>query len=353
MTAQPEMIREYTPADRDGLRALAFQCPQGDRLRIVSTFDDPMSRVQKFEAGTLVVAEDEGALVGTCAVGIKTLATTQGPVRMGYAFGMQVHPRHRRRKLASRLLTAIDAWLGERSVQHYYVSVLADNAASLALCAEHGARLLYEVAVCGWPLLAKRRERLRSEPEPLSPDQTRSAWAQHFSASPLRLNDWSSVLDAPSSQSWMVEDRGSMASISAWTSFPETYWIAIRRPRAFDLFAAFHNRVGPMLGYSAIPGLRQPIPYAYLYAPMLVGERGEQLMRGLLETVSNKLRARGCVLCFALVGAHQEHKALLPSWSALTTPVRLLEFSTHEGDARGFPEDWDSSEHVFLDPRDF
>jgi len=135
-------IRFYHPDDDPALMALERLSPRGLPEPFVHYRRRFIDRAALFSDHQMLVAEDQGQVIGCVAVGVKRTRVGGQPVSLGYVFDVRTHPERRRCGLGTALVSAVDDYLKERGVDGVYAHIVTSNVASLKLFAKLGyARL--------------------------------------------------------------------------------------------------------------------------------------------------------------------------------------------------------------------
>lgn len=98
-------IREATVNDNEELKHLQAQCPQGTSL-ILSTVNTPdfFARAKAYESYKVYAACEGDTIIASHAWALRNALVSGKLSRMGYFFQTFVHPNHRKKNIAKRLL---------------------------------------------------------------------------------------------------------------------------------------------------------------------------------------------------------------------------------------------------------
>ncbi len=138
-------IRDYRPDDDPALMILERLSPRGLPEPFVHYRRRFIDRAALFAEHHLLVAEDDGEVIGCVAVGLKQTHVGGRAVRLGYVFDARTHPAWRRRGVASALVAALDDSLRARGADGLYGHIVASNVASLHLFAKCGYQRLRQL----------------------------------------------------------------------------------------------------------------------------------------------------------------------------------------------------------------
>lgn len=113
------MIRPFAPSDLHGLDALWRRCFPDDAARNAAPVSVPEKL--RIEPGSVLVAEDGGAIVGSIMHGYDG--------HRGWLWGVAVAPSHRRQGLGAALVRAAEAELTARGCLKVNLQIREGNAA--------------------------------------------------------------------------------------------------------------------------------------------------------------------------------------------------------------------------------
>ena len=132
-------IRVATPEDNAELQRLQARCPQGTSL-IVSIVNTPdfFARAKAYAESQVLVACEDGKIVGSMACSIRPGMVNGSTKRLGYAFQAFTAPEHRRSGVAKELLSQAETYFGENNVSLVYTLIMYGNEPSMRLVEEQG-----------------------------------------------------------------------------------------------------------------------------------------------------------------------------------------------------------------------
>jgi len=135
-------IREALLEDNNELQELQAKCPQGTTL-IVSTVNTPdfFARVKAYESYKVIVACEEGRIVGSHAWAIRDVFLDGQLNRIGYSFQTFISPNHRKKGLAKHLLQYMEDQLIQNGAILVYGLILEGNLPSMKLVESLGFQL--------------------------------------------------------------------------------------------------------------------------------------------------------------------------------------------------------------------
>lgn len=195
------LIRSYLDSDDDALLQLERSCPRGEPTPFVHWRRHFVDRAARFSDYCILLAEEAGDVVGALAAGIKQCPIQGQPLRLAYLFDARTAPPHRRRGIASLLLTEMMHQVQLRGCVGAYGHVVATNRASLSLF--HGfeftrQRQIRYLTYPPFPLLNEVETEVQRRPVPPFPDTSEYHRYDLFSdeilpaLAPFDLTHWQS-----------------------------------------------------------------------------------------------------------------------------------------------------------------
>ncbi|MGQ9849315.1 MAG: GNAT family N-acetyltransferase [Aggregatilineaceae bacterium] len=138
-------IRLYHPDDDPALMALERLSPRGLPAPFVHYRRRFIDRAALFADHVLLVAENDGEVIGCVAAGLKRTHIGGEPVSLGYVFDVRTHPARRRQGLGTALVSTMDDYLRELGMDGVYGHIVASNVPSLRLFAKLGYERLRQL----------------------------------------------------------------------------------------------------------------------------------------------------------------------------------------------------------------
>ena len=160
-------IREATVNDNEELKQLQAQCPQGTSL-IVSTVNTPdfFARAKAYESYKVYAACEGDTIIASHACALRNALVSGKLNRVGYSFQTFVHPNHRKKNIAKRLLQHMEDHLIQNGAVLVYGLIMERNLPSIKLVESVGFRLHRKLIMPGLAirkeLVIKSREKIRS-----------------------------------------------------------------------------------------------------------------------------------------------------------------------------------------------
>ncbi|MBW2481452.1 MAG: GNAT family N-acetyltransferase [Deltaproteobacteria bacterium] len=143
-------IREAVPDDNDVLKKLQAKCPQGTDL-IVSVVNTPdfFARAKAYESYKVYVACEGDTIIASSACALRNALVKGKLSRVGYSFQTFVHPNHRKKNLAKRLLQNMEDDLIQNGAVLVYGLIMERNLPSIKLVESLGFKLHRKLVMPG------------------------------------------------------------------------------------------------------------------------------------------------------------------------------------------------------------
>ena len=133
------LIREATEDDNDTLNELQKKCPMGTNLVLgVDSSPDYFARSRPFKDWHVLVAVENGAIVGSAAYAISDTCIEGKQLKTAYEYGFIVDPLHRRKGIGEKLQGHIEQVVLEKNVNILHLDILEDNTPSTSLFSKLG-----------------------------------------------------------------------------------------------------------------------------------------------------------------------------------------------------------------------
>jgi len=132
-------IRKATEKDNRELIELQTRCPQGTSLILnVDSSPDFFARSKLFKDWTVLVAVDDGKIVGSAGYAVNDVFVEGRLVKTAYEYGFMVDPQERRKGIATKLQEFIERNAKKRNVDLLYLTIVEDNLPSMNLFSKMG-----------------------------------------------------------------------------------------------------------------------------------------------------------------------------------------------------------------------
>ena len=130
-------IRDAIPADNDSLLELQKMSPMGRALIIqLDGSPDYFNRSRGYKDWHVIVAEEEGKILGTASYAVQDKLLMGEKVSMVYEYSFMVHPDARRRGIASILQKEIEE--RNQGADYLHLNITEDNVVSAAFFTKMG-----------------------------------------------------------------------------------------------------------------------------------------------------------------------------------------------------------------------
>lgn len=154
-------VREATEDDNGALLELQRKSPMGTNLVLrLDSSPDFFARSRPYEDWHVLVATEDGKIVGSAAYAPKEVLIDGEPVKTAYEYGFIVDPEWRRRGIASMLQEQIEERVRD-DVGLLHLNITEDNLPSVSLFTKLGFKMVKECRA--YMLMAYREQRLVDE----------------------------------------------------------------------------------------------------------------------------------------------------------------------------------------------
>jgi len=155
-------VREATEEDNQALIELQADCPQGTNLILkVDSSPDFFARSRSFKDWRVLVAVDNGRIVGSAAYAVSDVLVEKTPVKAAYEYGFMVDPKERRKGIAANLQEHIERCAKRKNVDLLTLSIIEDNLPSMNLFTKTGFKKVKDCAT--FSLMVYRKLKLAHE----------------------------------------------------------------------------------------------------------------------------------------------------------------------------------------------
>jgi len=155
-------IRKATEKDNQALIELQTKCPSGTSLILnVDSSPDFFARSKPFRDWTVLVAVDDGRIVGSAGYAVSDAFVEGRLIKTGYEYGFMVDPQERRKGIAMKLQECIEHSAMERDVDLLYLTIIENNLPSSNLFSKIGFEKVKDCATIS--LMAYKKQRLTKE----------------------------------------------------------------------------------------------------------------------------------------------------------------------------------------------
>ena len=321
-------IREAVEEDNEELLRLEAKSPQGTGISIVIDRDDYFYRSSLHDNGKVMIAEEDGRIVGVMAYSLKDVLIGGEVERVAYFYDLRGEVSYRRsmKRGLFRLWKAIHSEIESGGAAFIYGHVKADNHASLNVATKMGARIAASFSVLSISTLP-------GEVEPLDPHlddlETEVEKLERLigerSLKPLSLSE--PYLRGAElgylNGIYRIEEGSSFAQVSGWDLSQIYRGRVVRMPITLRLLGAILNPAARFLPLPRVPKVGERIAYLQLFDPVCQGEEGKRLMKLLLQKLQRHAYKNGFDL-ITLFAYQDDPLAVLPR----LFPQRILHYHT-------------------------
>lgn len=133
------LIREATESDNHTLIELQKKSPMGTSLVLgVDSSPDYFARSRPFKDWHVLVATENGSILGSCAFAVNETLVEGKQVKTAYEYGLMVDPLHRRKGIAEKLQRHIEQIAVDDDVDLLHLDIIEDNLPSVNLASKMG-----------------------------------------------------------------------------------------------------------------------------------------------------------------------------------------------------------------------
>jgi len=291
-------IREALREDNEELLRLEEKSPQGTGVSIVIDRDDYFYRSALHNNGKVLIAEEDGKIVGVMAYALKDVLLNGEKGRVAYFYDLRGEASYRRsmKRGLFQLWKAVHAEIEAGGAAFIYGHVKADNRASLNVATKMGARIAASFSVLSISTLP-------GEVEPLDPhlddlDRELAKLERLIGERSLRPLSLSEPYLRGAELGYLngiyrLEEGSSFAQVSAWDLSRIYRGRVVRMPISLRLLGAVINPAAKLFPLPRVPKVGEGIAYLQLFDPICHGKGGKRLMKTLLQKLQRSAYATG------------------------------------------------------------
>mmetsp|Transcript_17145 Transcript_17145/g.30789 ORF Transcript_17145/g.30789 Transcript_17145/m.30789 type:complete len:393 (-) Transcript_17145:12840-14018(-) len=212
-------VRLYTPADDAALKALELKLvePTGDwwpysKIKLGPVYIAPYAtKAQLFPDNVILVAEEQGKIVGTVSAGIKKAAYTGEMIPLACVFDLKTFPESK--DLEHTLLTELEKILISKQVVAMYSYIAEENEATLELY----KKLNYDY-VSERSIRVKTRKGLPMKVDVMPKDEALKFTKETYEKKAMIPEDIEAIFDSPFYKgTFSIQDiEGNLGALSLW-----------------------------------------------------------------------------------------------------------------------------------------
>ena len=155
-------IRKATQKDNQALIELQTKCPSGTSIIMnVDSSPDFFARSKPFKDWTVLVAVNDGKIVGSAGYAINDAIVEGKQVKTAYEYGFMVDPQERRKGIAAKLQESIEQNAAERNVDLLHLTIIEDNIPSINFFSKMGFEKVKDCATLS--IMVYKKQKLTKE----------------------------------------------------------------------------------------------------------------------------------------------------------------------------------------------
>lgn len=321
-------IREATPGDNDELLRLEAASPQGTGIAILIDRSDYFYRSRMHDRARILVATENGRIVGIMAFAIKDVLLDGSPDRVAYFYDLRGDAAYRRsmKRGLLRLWGAVHEEIKAADAAFIYGHVKCDNYDSLNVVTRLGARAGASFDILTLPSLRGRVAELDPHLDGLAGETERIERAVGIRAlKPLRFAE---AYERGAELGYLkgiyrLEEGDSSAQVSAWDLSAIYRGRVTRMPGSLRALGAVLNPLARVLPTPRVPVVGQKISYLQLFDPVCRGPQGFGLLKPLIARLRRSAHAQGIDI-ITLFAYRDDPLSRLPSFF----PQTVLHYQT-------------------------
>jgi hypothetical protein len=291
-------IREATSYDNEALLKLEAQSPQGTGISILIDRDDYFYRSRLHDRSRVLIAEEDGRLVGIMAFAIKEVLLGGEPTQVAYFYDLRGEASYRRsmKRGLFRLWKACLAEMEAAGAAFIYGHVKTDNTDSMQVVTKMDARVGATFDILSLPTLPGAPGDLDDHLEDLEAEIVRLD--RHVGIRSLRPSDFGAAYRRGAELGYLrgifrIERGDSSAQVSAWDLSQIYRGRVLRMPASLVALGAFLNPLATFLPVPRIPKVGEQLAYMQLFDPICVGRDGRALLKTLIQRLRRRALADG------------------------------------------------------------
>lgn len=291
-------IREATSADNEALLRLETMSPQGTGISILIDRDDYFYRSRLHDRSKVLIAEEDGELVGIMAFAIKEVLLDGGPERVAYFYDLRGEVSYRRsmKRGLFRLWKACLAEIEEEGAAFIYGHIKSDNNDSMRIVTKMDAKIGATFSILSLPGLPGDSGDLDDHLEDLEREIARLD--RHVGIRSLRPCDFGAAYRRGAELGYLrgifrIEKGDSAAQVSAWDLSKIYRGRVLRMPASLLALGVFLNPLATFLPVPRIPKVGEQLTYLQLFDPICEGKAGGALLKTLIQRLRPKALADG------------------------------------------------------------
>ncbi|MGD9675442.1 MAG: N-acetyltransferase family protein [Candidatus Bipolaricaulia bacterium] len=291
-------IRVATENDNEALLHLESESPQGTGISIVIDRHDYFYRSRMHDGARVLVAEEDGRIVGVMAYAIKEVLLDGAVDRVAYFYDLRGEITYRRsgKRGLLRLWHAVHDEIREADAAFLFGHVKADNYDSLNVVTRVGAKPAASFDILSTTSLPGKRVDLDPHLDALEAEV--ESIARAVGERTLKPVDFLSAYARGAELGYLkgiyrLKAGDSSAQVSAWDLSKIYSGRVLRMPLWIRLLGGVLNPLSTALPVPQLPTVGQQIAYLQLFDPIVRGSRGQGLLAELVRQLRRNARADG------------------------------------------------------------
>ncbi len=291
-------IRVATHDDNEALLHLESESPQGTGIAILLDRSDYFYRSRMHDGAKVLLAEEDGRIVGVMAYAIKEVLLDGAADRVAYFYDLRGEASYRRsmKRGLFRLWRAAHDEIQAAGAAFLFGHVKADNYDSLNVVTRMGAQPAASFDILSTTSLPGRR--LDLDPHLDALEEEVAKISQAVGQRTMKPTNFLSAYARGAELGYLkgiyrLEAGESFAQVSAWDLSKIYYGRVLRMPLWIRLLGGALNPLSTFLPVPRIPVVGQQISYLQLFDPIVRGARGQALLAKLVQELRRAARADG------------------------------------------------------------
>jgi len=321
-------IREAAPDDNEALLQLEAQSPQGTGISILIDRDDYFYRSRLHDRSKVLIAEEDGRIVGIMAYAIKDIFLDGREDRAAYFFDLRGEASYRRsmKRGLFRLWKTVLADIEDAGAAFIYGHVKADNNNSMNITTKMGAQIAASFDILSLPSLPGKPLPLTDHLSSLEEEVGRLE--ARIGIRSLRPCAFHEAYRRGAELGYLrgifrLEDNDSSAQVSAWDLSKIYRGRVLHMPFSLRLLGIFLNPLARTLPLPRVPKAGQQLSYMQLFDPVCQGRDGVHLLKQLIQRLRRKAHHEGIDL-LTLFAYRDDPLVRLPRFF----PEKILHYHT-------------------------
>jgi hypothetical protein len=291
-------IREATPSDNEALLRLESDSPQGTGISILVDRADYFYRSRMHNQARVLLAVEDGRIVGVMAFAVKDVLLNGVPDRVAYFYDLRGEATYRRsmKRGLFRLWKTVFEEVQAADAAFLYGHVKCDNVDSLNVATRLGAQEVASFDMLILPALRGHTSPLDAHLDSLDEEVARIERAVGpRSLKPLRF---AAAYERGAELGYLkgifrIERGASFAQMSAWDLSAIYRGRVLHMPLSLRALGAVLNPVARFLPVPRVPIVGKQIKYLQLFDPVCGGPQGFALLKPLMGRLQRNAHADG------------------------------------------------------------